>query len=139
MHWYGPEIPRLTEIVKRGQESQPGRRPPVAFDARLAGAASDHVAAEGRADSFGDVSRYQNRACSRGGDTGTSLLLPSLICPHIGRMPTSNLPTLTAPDHQPILHKLSLLRDPHTGTRDFKQLVTLVSPILRAGRGGDRP
>jgi uracil phosphoribosyltransferase len=54
-------------------------------------------------------------------------------------MPTSNLPTLTGLDHPPNQHKLSLLRDPHTGTRNFKQLVTLVSPILRAGRGGDRP
>ncbi len=40
------------------------------------------------------------------------------------------LPTLTILDHPLIQHKLTLLRDRHTTTRDFKQLVREISTLM---------
>ncbi len=40
------------------------------------------------------------------------------------------LPTLTILDHPLIQHKLTLLRDRHTTTRDFKQLVSEISTLM---------
>ena len=45
-------------------------------------------------------------------------------------MPTSNFPNLTVLDHPLIQHKLSLLRDRHTSTRDFKQLVSEIAMLM---------
>jgi uracil phosphoribosyltransferase len=45
-------------------------------------------------------------------------------------MPTSNFPNLTVLDHPLIQHKLSLLRDRHTSTRDFKQLVNEIAMLM---------
>jgi uracil phosphoribosyltransferase len=45
-------------------------------------------------------------------------------------MPTSNFPNLTLLDHPLIQHKLSLLRDRHTSTRDFKQLVSEIAMLM---------
>src|SRR5207245_2315037 len=67
---------------------------------------------------------------SRAGNARSTLLLPSPICPHIGRMPTSNFPNLTVLDHPLIQHKLSLLRDRHTSTRDFKQLLSEIAMLM---------
>jgi uracil phosphoribosyltransferase len=45
-------------------------------------------------------------------------------------MPTSNFPNLTVLDHPLIQHKLSLLRDRHASTRDFKQLVSEIAMLM---------
>jgi uracil phosphoribosyltransferase len=46
-------------------------------------------------------------------------------------LPASHgLPTLTILDHPLIQHKLTLLRDRHTTTRDFKQLVSEISTLM---------
>ena len=45
-------------------------------------------------------------------------------------MPTSTFPILTVLDHPLIQHKLSLLRDRHTSTRDFKQLVSEIAMLM---------
>jgi uracil phosphoribosyltransferase len=45
-------------------------------------------------------------------------------------MPTSNFPNLTVLNHPLIQHKLSLLRDRHTSTRDFKQLVSEIAMLM---------
>jgi len=45
-------------------------------------------------------------------------------------MPTSNFPNLTVLDHPLIQHKLSLLRDRDTSTRDFKQLVSEIAMLM---------
>jgi uracil phosphoribosyltransferase len=45
-------------------------------------------------------------------------------------MPRSNFPNLTVLDHPLIQHKLSLLRDRHTSTRDFKQLVNEIAMLM---------
>ena len=39
-----------------------------------------------------------------------------------------DFPNLTVLDHPLIQHKLTILRDKRTGTRDFKQLVSTRSP-----------
>jgi uracil phosphoribosyltransferase len=43
---------------------------------------------------------------------------------------SSRFPNLTILDHPLIQHKLTLLRDRHTTTRDFKQLVTEISSLM---------
>mgnify|MGYP001163220658 CR=1 FL=1 len=45
-------------------------------------------------------------------------------------MPHPGLPTLTVLEHPLIQHKLSLLRDRHTSTRDFKQLVGEIAMLM---------
>ena len=45
-------------------------------------------------------------------------------------MPTSNFPNLTVLNHPLIQHKLSLLRDRDTSTRDFKQLVSEIAMLM---------
>ena len=45
-------------------------------------------------------------------------------------MPRSNFPNLTVLDHPLIQHKLTLLRDRRTKTRDFKQLVNEIAMLM---------
>ena len=45
-------------------------------------------------------------------------------------MPTPSFPNLTVLDHPLIQHKLSILRDKHTSTRDFKQLVSEIAMLM---------
>jgi uracil phosphoribosyltransferase len=45
-------------------------------------------------------------------------------------MPTSPFPNLTVLDHPLIQHKLSILRDRETSTRDFKQLVSEIAMLM---------
>lgn len=45
-------------------------------------------------------------------------------------MPHPTLPNLTVLDHPLIQHKLTLLRDKSTGTRDFKQLVSEIAMLM---------
>jgi uracil phosphoribosyltransferase len=45
-------------------------------------------------------------------------------------MPTSRFPNLTVLDHPLIQHKLSILRDRETSTRDFKQLVSEIATLM---------
>ena len=45
-------------------------------------------------------------------------------------MATTPLPNLTVLDHPLIRHKLSLLRDRHTSTKDFKQLVSEIAMLM---------
>jgi uracil phosphoribosyltransferase len=45
-------------------------------------------------------------------------------------MPTASFPNLTVLDHPLIQHKLSILRDRHTSTRDFKQLVGEIATLM---------
>ncbi len=45
-------------------------------------------------------------------------------------MPLSGLPNLTVLDHPLIQHKLTLLRDKSTSTRDFKQLVSEIATLM---------
>ena len=49
---------------------------------------------------------------------------------HIGRMSTPAFPNLTVLDHPLIQHKLSILRDRETSTRDFKQLVSEIATLM---------
>jgi len=45
-------------------------------------------------------------------------------------MPFPGLPNLTVLDHPLIQHKLTLLRDKSTSTRDFKQLVSEIATLM---------
>lgn len=45
-------------------------------------------------------------------------------------MPHPTLPNLTVLDHPLILHKLTLLREKSTSTRDFKQLVSEIAMLM---------
>jgi uracil phosphoribosyltransferase len=45
-------------------------------------------------------------------------------------MPASEFPNLTVLDHPLIQHKLSILRDRETSTRDFKQLVSEIATLM---------
>jgi uracil phosphoribosyltransferase len=45
-------------------------------------------------------------------------------------MPPPPFPNLTVIDHPLILHKMTLLRDRKTGTRDFKQLVSEIATLM---------
>ena len=45
-------------------------------------------------------------------------------------MPTPGFPNLTVLDHPLIQHKLSILRDRETSTRDFKQLVSEIATLM---------
>ena len=45
-------------------------------------------------------------------------------------MPDPTFPNLTILGHPLIQHKLTLLRDKHTGTRDFKQLVNEIAMLM---------
>jgi uracil phosphoribosyltransferase len=45
-------------------------------------------------------------------------------------MPTPTFPNLTVLDHPLIQHKLSILRDRQTSTRDFKQLVGEIATLM---------
>ena len=45
-------------------------------------------------------------------------------------MPEASFPNLTVLTHPLIVHKLSILRDRDTSTRDFKQLVTEISMLM---------
>jgi uracil phosphoribosyltransferase len=45
-------------------------------------------------------------------------------------MATTPFPSLTVLDHPLIRHKLSLLRDRHTSTKDFKQLVNEIAMLM---------
>jgi uracil phosphoribosyltransferase len=45
-------------------------------------------------------------------------------------MPTPSFPNLTVLDHPLIQHKLSILRDRETSTRDFKQLVSEIATLM---------
>ena len=49
---------------------------------------------------------------------------------HIGRMSSPGFPNLTVLDHPLIQHKLSILRDRETSTRDFKQLVGEIATLI---------
>ena len=45
-------------------------------------------------------------------------------------MPPPSFPNLTVLSHPLIQHKLSILRDKHTSTRDFKQLVGEIATLM---------
>ncbi|HEX5576399.1 MAG TPA: uracil phosphoribosyltransferase, partial [Gemmatimonadales bacterium] len=45
-------------------------------------------------------------------------------------MPPPSFPNLTVLSHPLIQHKLSILRDQHTSTRDFKQLVSEIAMLM---------
>ena len=45
-------------------------------------------------------------------------------------MPATSFPNLTVLDHPLIQHKLSILRDRETSTRDFKQLVSEIATLM---------
>jgi uracil phosphoribosyltransferase len=45
-------------------------------------------------------------------------------------MPQASFPNLTVLTHPLIVHKLSILRDRDTSTRDFKQLVSEISMLM---------
>jgi len=59
------------------------------------------------------------------------LKLPiSLIPTHIPLMPQPTFPNLTVLSHPLIQHKITLLRDKGTSTRDFKQLVNEIAMLM---------
>ena len=49
---------------------------------------------------------------------------------HITAMPDPTFPNLTVLSHPLIQHKLTLLRDRNTGTRDFKELVSEIAMLM---------
>jgi uracil phosphoribosyltransferase len=54
-------------------------------------------------------------------------------------MPHPNHPNLTVLDHPLIQHKLTILRDKHTSTRDFKQLVNEIATLMAYEVTSDLP
>jgi uracil phosphoribosyltransferase len=54
-------------------------------------------------------------------------------------MSTSGFPNLTVLDHPLIQHKLSILRDRETSTRDFKQLVSEIATLMAYEATKDLP
>ncbi len=54
-------------------------------------------------------------------------------------MPTPTLPNLTVLDHPLIQHKLTLLRERSTSTRDFKQLVSEIAMLMAYEATKDLP
>jgi uracil phosphoribosyltransferase len=54
-------------------------------------------------------------------------------------MPYPGHPNLTVLDHPLIQHKLTILRDKHTGTRDFKQLVSEIAMLMAYEVTSDLP
>jgi len=54
--------------------------------------------------------------------------VPSAVIFH--PMPPPSFPNLTVLSHPLIQHKLSILRDKHTSTRDFKQLVSEIATLM---------
>lgn len=57
--------------------------------------------------------------------------MPFLPVPaHIPSMPQPRFPNLTVLDHPLIQHKVTLLRDRGTSTRDFKQLVNEIATLM---------
>jgi uracil phosphoribosyltransferase len=54
-------------------------------------------------------------------------------------MPASAFPNLTVLDHPLIQHKLSILRDRETSTRDFKQLVSEIATLMAYEATKDLP
>lgn len=57
-------------------------------------------------------------------------LPPYAPCPHIPDMGRPRFSNLTVIDHPLIQHKLTLLRDQGTSTRDFKQLVNEIAMLM---------
>src|SRR5213080_2294095 len=54
-------------------------------------------------------------------------------------MPHAEFPNLTVLDHPLIQHKLTILRDRNTGTRDFKQLVNEIAVLMAYEATQDLP
>jgi uracil phosphoribosyltransferase len=54
-------------------------------------------------------------------------------------MPHENFPNLTVLNHPLIQHKLTILRDTRTGTRDFKQLVAEIATLMAYEATKDLP
>ena len=54
-------------------------------------------------------------------------------------MPHVNFPNLTVVNHPLIQHKLTILRDKRTGTRDFKQLVSEIAMLMAYDVTSDLP
>src|SRR3954465_14615904 len=50
--------------------------------------------------------------------------------PYFSPMPPPQFPNLTVLSHPLIQHKLTILRDKHTSTRDFKQLVSEIATLM---------
>src|SRR5437762_8591504 len=51
-------------------------------------------------------------------------------CRTFSAMPHPHFPNLTVLEHPLIRHKLTILRDKHTTTRDFKQLVNEIAMLM---------
>src|SRR5439155_1027380 len=62
--------------------------------------------------------------------TAASTKPPSSAMTAARAMPTREFPNLTVLDHPLIRHKLTILRDKHTTTRDFKQLVNEIAMLM---------
>jgi uracil phosphoribosyltransferase len=58
------------------------------------------------------------------------LPLSSLPTAYFPPMPPPEFPNLTVLSHPLIQHKLTILRDKHTSTRDFKQLVSEIATLM---------
>src|SRR5436190_23127801 len=69
------------------------------------------------------------RAASTGG-------IPS---PFMAPTPATQFPNLTVLDHPLIQHKLTILRDRRTSTRDFKQLVSEIAMLMAYEVTNDLP
>ena len=54
-------------------------------------------------------------------------------------MPATNFPNLTVLTHPLVQHKLSILRDRDTSTRDFKQLVSEMAMLMAYEATKDLP
>ena len=122
---------------KDSSSSNPAARPAPALRAtaaRRAVAPRRSGAATPTGDRRPPRSRWPS-CCSEGG-TGPHRRTRSAALPlaaprrHIGRMTTSGFANLTVLDHPLIQHKLSILRDRETSTRDFKQLVGEIATLM---------
>ncbi len=81
------------------------------------------------------TSKRGGRAYVRTGATSPSPHRPVILV----RMPASSFPNLTVLEHPLIQHKLSILRDRETSTRDFKQLVGEIATLMAYEATKDLP
>jgi len=61
---------------------------------------------------------------------GRALATECVASPAMARVPSPQFPNLTVLSHPLIQHKLTILRDKRTSTRDFKQLVNEIAMLM---------
>src|SRR2546423_4957771 len=79
------------------------------------------------------VRRFMRNSSSNGTDKiapGRALATARVLSPPMARVASQQFPNLTVLSHPLIQHKLTILRDKRTSTRDFKQLVNEIAMLM---------